>query len=162
MLFRSSAALGVLDSGEPNATPLVVERVAEQQTRCFTRMFHGYAPLEANGAQFRYDHLYNVRPDIADYLTAHRTDDACAGSRNAAQAVAGDAVRNSTITVPVLVLAGADDRLFPNPGLQALTYRASPSVSVRVVPETGHAVAFGREHTQFNDDMDHWLGDNDL
>jgi pimeloyl-ACP methyl ester carboxylesterase len=171
--FHDIDALGVLSSGEPNATPLVLERAGEQQLRCVPSLpgllgiggggaSNGYAPLEADAQQFRSDHLYNVEPAIADDLTAHRTDDACAGSRNAAQALAGDAVRNSLITVPVLVMAGAEDALFPHPGLQALTYTQSRKVTTHEIPDTGHAIAFSRNAAQFRDNMNHWLNENDL
>jgi pimeloyl-ACP methyl ester carboxylesterase len=171
--FHDIDALGVLSSGEPNATPLVLERTGEQQMRCVASLpgliglgdggaANGYAPLEANAQQFRADHLYNVERAIADDLTAHRTNDACAGTRNAAQAVAGDPVRNSLITVPVLVMAGANDALFPHPGLQALTYTQSRKVTTHELPDTGHAIAFGRTAPQFRDNMNSWLDENHL
>jgi alpha-beta hydrolase superfamily lysophospholipase len=166
--FQDIDALGVLDSGELNATPLVLQRAAEQQARCLLApdslvgllnpsSRHGYAPLEADGAQFRSDHMANVEPDIARDLIARRTDDACAGTRNAAQALAGNPVRNSLVTVPVLLLAGARDKLFPNPALQAATYPRSKRVTVRVVSDAGHAVAFARTAPIFQHDMDSWL-----
>lgn len=160
--FHDIDALGVLDSGELSTQPLVAIRAGQEQTRCVTDMHNGYAALEANGAQFRHDHIYNVEPDIADYLTKHRTEDACAGIRNAGQALAGNGVRNSLIRIPVLVLGGADDMFFQRFGLQAKEYIQSPKVTVRVVPDTGHAIAFSREHHKFYSDMNHWLDDNHL
>jgi pimeloyl-ACP methyl ester carboxylesterase len=171
--FHDIDALGVLDSGELNATPLTLQRAGEQQLRCLLapdaltgllnpRSPRGYAPLEADDAQFRSDHLHNVEPDIAGNLIRWRTKDACAGTRNAAQALAGNPVRNNLVTVPVLLLAGAQDKLFPNPGLQALTYRQSPHVTVRVVPDAGHAVAFARTAPIFQHDMDTWLDSTGL
>jgi pimeloyl-ACP methyl ester carboxylesterase len=159
--FHDIDALGVLDSGELDAQPLVLLRAGEEQARCLTSR-DGYVPLEASDAEFRSDHLYNVEPDIADHLTAHRTEDACAGLRNSGQAVAGNGVRNNTITVPVLLLAGAEDRLFQNRGPQAATYSRSPKVTVELVPETGHAVAFSRNAPIFQADMDRWLDANHL
>jgi hypothetical protein len=159
--FHDVDALGVLDSGELDAQPLVVVRVGQEQARCLTSP-DGYAPLEANGAEFRSDHIDNVEPEIADYLTDHRTEDACAGLRNSAQAIAGNGVRNSTIHVPVLLLAGANDKFFNHIELQAPTYSGSPKVTVQTVPETGHAVAFSRNAPIFQDDMDRWLSANHL
>jgi len=46
--------------------------------------------------------------------------------------------------------------------LQAKEYPQSRKVTLRIVPRTGHAVAFSREHRTFAKDMDHWLDDNDL
>jgi hypothetical protein len=159
--FHDIDALGVLDSGELDAQPLVVLRVGQEQARCLTSS-DGYVPLEGSDAEFRSDHLYNVEPEIADYLTAHRTDDACAGLRNSGQAIAGNGIRNNTIAVPVLLLAGANDKFFSNITLQALTYSQSRKVTVRTIPDTGHAVAFSRNAPIFQDDMDWWLSANHL
>jgi pimeloyl-ACP methyl ester carboxylesterase len=159
--FHDIDALGVLDSGELDAQPLVALRAGQEQARCpFSS--DGYVPLEANGAEFRGDHIYNVEPEIADYLTEHRTKDACAGLRNSGQAIVGNGIRNNTITVPVLLLAGANDKFFANIGLQAVTYSQSHKVTVTTVPETGHAVAFSRNAPIFQDDMDRWLNANHL
>jgi pimeloyl-ACP methyl ester carboxylesterase len=166
--FHDIDALGVLDSGELNITPLALERAGEQQVRCLAspknlvglldaRSSSGYAALEADAQQFRADHIHNVDSDIADDLVKWRTKDACAGTRNAVQALAGNAARNSLIDVPVLLLAGAQDQLFSNPRPQAATYTHSKKVTVRVVPDAGHAVAFARTAPQFQDDMNDWL-----
>jgi pimeloyl-ACP methyl ester carboxylesterase len=162
--FHDIDALGLLGSGSLSVTPLSVQRTAEKQLRCFTDSHHGYAGFEANGEQFRHDHLYNVRPDIAHYLVSHRTIDACGatGFRNAGQSLIANPIRNSTIRVPVLVLFGANDKLFQHPGWQAKTYTQSRKVTVGEIPDTGHSIAFSREHYKFYDRMDDWLDDNHL
>ena len=163
--FHDIRALGVLDSGTLAVQPLSVVRTGEEQARCVAGIAgpdNGYAPLEADGQQFRNDHLFNVEPNIADYLAAHRTFDACAGLRNAVQGLAGNAARDSLIRVPVLVLGGAEDKLFQRFELQAKAYTQSPRVSVQIVPDTGHAIAFSREHQTFYNDMNRWLDDNHL
>jgi alpha-beta hydrolase superfamily lysophospholipase len=163
--FHDIHALGVLDSGTLAVQPLSVVRTGEEQARCVAGVVgpgNGYAPLESDAQQFRDDHLYNVEQDIADYLASNRTLDACAGLRNAVQGLAGNAARDSLIQVPVLVLGGSNDRLFQRFDLQAKAYTQSPKVSVQVVPDTGHAVAFSREHQTFYDDMNNWLDENHL
>ncbi|WP_028935108.1 alpha/beta hydrolase [Pseudonocardia spinosispora] len=160
--FHDIDALGVLDAGELNAMPLLAIRSGQQQVRCLTDSRHGYAGLEADGRQFADDHIYNADPEVADYLVSHRTIDACAGTRNAAQTLAGDGVRNSLIKVPVLVLSGANDKFFPHPQLQAKAYTQSRKVTVEEVPATGHAVAFSREYRRFQDSMNTWLNSNHL
>jgi pimeloyl-ACP methyl ester carboxylesterase len=151
----------VIDSGEIAIQPLSAIRTGQTQMRCLTAP-DGYAGFDANGAEFRHDFLFNVEPEIADYLTEHRTNDACAGTRNSPQAEAGNGLRNSLIRVPVLVLGGAEDKLFNLFALQAKEYPQSRKVTLRIVPRTGHAVAFSREHRTFANYMDHWLDDNDL
>ncbi|HEY4008291.1 MAG TPA: alpha/beta fold hydrolase [Pseudonocardia sp.] len=159
--FHDVDALGVLDSGELSISPLALTRAAQQQVRCLLAP-NGYAGLEGSDAEFRFDHLHNVEPDIADDLTARRTPDACAGTLNSPQALAGNTLRNSLITAPVLVLTGANDRLFPRPELQTPTYTRSAKVTLNVVPDAGHAIAFARTFPVFHDDMDNWLDANKL
>ncbi len=157
--FSDVDALGVISSGEANATPLVAQRAAEQQVRCLTAP-NGYAGLEADAAQFRADHIHNMEPGIADAITARRTKDACAGTRNASQALPINALRNNTIDVPVLLLGGANDSFFPHPSRQALTYSLGGPVTVKELADTGHAIAFGRTAPEFRDDVHRWLRGN--
>lgn len=159
--FSDIDALGVVSSGELSATPLVAQRAGEQQVRCVTSP-DGYAGLEADAAQFRADHIVNTVPAIADDLTARRTQDACAGSRNTAQIVAGNPIRNNLIRVPVLSIAGTEDKFFPNNQLQAPTYSGSAKVTLKRIPNTGHAIAFGRTAPIFRNDMNDWLTANKL
>jgi hypothetical protein len=161
--FHDVDALGVLDSGELSAQPLVAVRTGEEQARCVPGLAgSGSAPLEGSAAEFRSDHIFNAERPIADYLTAHRTQDACAGLRNAPQGLAGNGARNSLVKVPVLVLGGAQDKFFGRFDLQAKTYVQSPKVTVQTVPDTGHAVAFSRQHEAFYNDMNSWLDRNRL
>ncbi len=159
--FGGIDALGVLSSGAASAKPLVAQRAGEMQARCLLDG-DGYAPLEANDAQFRADHIHNVEHHVADELTERRNDDACAGTRNAAGAIASDLARNATIDVPVLVMVGSDDSFFGPPEQQAALYGGSPEVTTRTIADTGHAIAFSRNAEAFRDAMDDWLIDNDL
>lgn len=159
--FGDIDALGIVDSGGASSTPLVAQRAGEMQLRCLTAT-DGYAPLEANDQQFRDDHIFNVEDDIADDLTERRTDDACAGTRNAGQAIASGLARSSTIDVPVLVILGEEDRFFQNPERQAMLYTGSPEVTVREIPDAGHAIAFARTAPQFRDEVASWLEANDF
>lgn len=159
--FHDIDALGIISSGELAAgdSTVIPERVAGHQQRCIGQS-DGFAPLEANEAEFRSDHIFNMEEDIAAAIVARRTDDACAGTRNAATTVSSAATRNSTIDVPVLVLAGANDAFFPDQQTQAASYTGSPDVDLVVIPETGHALAFGRTAPQFRDEMHNWLTAN--
>lgn len=159
--FSDVDALGVISSGELNATPQVARRSVEQQIRCVNAR-NGYAPLEADDAQFQSDHIYNTEPGPARALTARRTEDACAGTRNAAQTMAANTARNGKIRVPVLVMVGANDAFFADPRHQAGTYASSPRVTVRTLPNTGHAIAFGRTAPQFRYELERWLAANRL
>jgi pimeloyl-ACP methyl ester carboxylesterase len=158
--FHDVDALGVLSSGAATASPLVLQRTGEAQLRCLTAG-DGYAGLEGSAAQFRADHLYNIDRAIADEVTERRTEDACGGTRNAGQAVGANPVRNNTITVPVLLLVGKDDKFFAmNPAAQAATYSQSRKVTLVELADTGHALAFGRTAPRFRDEVHGWLDAN--
>lgn len=161
--FQDIDALGVLSSGELNAGPRIVERMAEFTVRCTGEMLggDGYAPLEANEAQFRADHLYNIDDGIADQVAARRTDDACGGLRNAPAAIAANPARNGGITVPVLFLVGRNDAFFSGDNrAQAATYRSSEKVTLVELPDTGHGAAFGRTAPAWRAELHRWLEDN--
>lgn len=161
--FHDVDALGIISSGEFAAgeSPVVAERVTGHQARCAGRT-DGFAPLEADEAEFRSDHIVNMADDIASKIVARRNDDACAGTRNAATAVAAAATRNGTIDVPVLLLAGDHDAFFPDQESQARTYSGSRDLDVVTIMDSGHALAFGRTAPVFRDEMDRWLDKNAL
>lgn len=158
-VFRDVDALGAISTGLEASTPLVTQRAGEQQTRCLTSP-DGYAPLEANGAQFRADHIVNVEPKIADILTRNRTEDACAGARNLQTILTNSVTNAAAVKVPVLAIAGANDAFFPNVKAHAATFTASPKVTVRSIPNTGHAIAFARTAPQFRNELAAWLQAN--
>jgi pimeloyl-ACP methyl ester carboxylesterase len=171
--FSDVDALAVLSSGELNSGPVVLQRAAEFNVRCADEMSllgmrlpgngsaDGYAPLEANEAQFRADHFHNMDAGIADQLAARRTDDACGGLRNAPTAIGADPARNATIGVPVLFLIGQDDAFFSGDArAQAATFRSSPKVTTVELADTGHAVAFGRTAPLWRAELHRWLAAN--
>lgn len=152
-------ALGAISTGLEASTPLVVQRAVEQQGRCLTAP-DGYAGLEGDDAQFRADHLFDVEPRVAAALTENRTMDACAGTRNL-QSIPPNSLTNiANLRVPVLAVAGAQDRFFPNVALHAATFASSPAVTTEVIPRTGHAVAFSGEAARFRDVLAGWLEAN--
>lgn len=158
--FHDVQALGVISSGELSVTPRTLQRATEQQQRCANPATspNGYAGLEANDQQFRDDHIFNVEEPVARALIANRTKDACAGTRNV-QALVANPARNATIKLPVLLLTGANDAFFPNIERQAPTYAGS-QVTQRKIPQTGHAIAFGRTAPQFRSELAAWLKGN--
>jgi pimeloyl-ACP methyl ester carboxylesterase len=66
----------------------------------------------------------------------------------------------ATVRVPVLLLWGANDALFPPPAgtLQRLHFLGSRDVTQVQIPDTGHAVTLERSHLTLIADMSAWLG----
>jgi pimeloyl-ACP methyl ester carboxylesterase len=157
-------ALGAISTGLTGSRPLVFQRALEQQTRCTLTGPHpnGYAGLEADDAQFAADHLNaGIDPTIAAILTRNRTKDACAGTLNLQNILQNELATNARVRVPVLVVAGANDMFFPNAAGHAATFVNAPR-TVKVIPDTPHAIAFSGQRHVFTDTLDAFLTANAL
>lgn len=92
--------------------------------------------------------------------TARRPRDPCRDIGSAPSAIAADEMGLAKVTVPVLVVSGAEDRLFlpPTPRRQAGAFSGSRDVTAVELPRTGHAVTLGRSAPGFTRVVARWLG----
>jgi pimeloyl-ACP methyl ester carboxylesterase len=118
-----------------------------------------YAYFGKTDADFRAGHLYNVDPAVAKAVTAMRAPDPCMDTGSAIPAVAFDALRNGTIKVPVLIVNGANDALFPPPdgNLEKQLFAGNHDLTQTTLPDTGHAVTLGRTAPRFRSVVGGWL-----
>jgi pimeloyl-ACP methyl ester carboxylesterase len=120
----------------------------------------GYAPFGATAADFDAAMFYNADPSVVALVNAERNPDPCGDDTSAVQTIATDQLLLPLIHVPVLLLAGANDALFPPLAmkLQRLHFFGSHDVTSVQIPATGHAVTLGRTAPTLVDDMSAWLG----
>ena len=91
--------------------------------------------------------FHSATPQVRAAVPAPNPDP-CGDLLSIPAALVADAVGVSTDTAPVLILGGENDALFPAPDmqLQALRYIASPSVTVKVFPNTAHGLNYEASH----------------
>ncbi|MCZ2402241.1 alpha/beta hydrolase [Paenarthrobacter sp. Z7-10] len=127
----------------------------------------GYAPFgPPAGAPKALFHSADPRVEAAALQLL--TIDPCGDVASFAKAVKVDLANVRSIRVPVLVIAGGSDALFPPPAVpnQAALFTGSHSVSTTTLPGSAHAVAFERAHNQLVSSVANWLrqhvtGDHD-
>jgi pimeloyl-ACP methyl ester carboxylesterase len=70
-----------------------------------------------------------------------------------------DVLRNNSVKVPTLIVNGGDDALFPFPDgpAERSLFVGNRDVTQVTVPQTGHAVTFGRTAPQFRRTVGDWL-----
>jgi pimeloyl-ACP methyl ester carboxylesterase len=88
-----------------------------------------------------------------------RESDPCGDLLSFGDGITADYTGVSQTTVPVLIIAGATDELFPPPALriQAERYTSSSKVTYKELPDTGHGFGYEASHLQTVDVVDQWL-----
>jgi pimeloyl-ACP methyl ester carboxylesterase len=119
----------------------------------------GYAYFGQTDAQFQSDFFFDADPAVVSAATKLRARDPCGDTGSIVAAEAADALDLGAIDVPVLLLDGANDQLFPPPGglVQSLLYAGSPSVTQMTLADTGHAMTLGRTEPQLESIVAGWL-----
>ncbi len=120
----------------------------------------GYAPFgPPEGAPTA---LFNSAiPPVENAALQLLTIDPCGDVASFPKAVEVDLANVASITVPVLVVTGGSDALFPPPAGpdQASLFTGSDSVSQTTLPDTAHAVTLEATHELFVSTIDEWLDD---
>jgi pimeloyl-ACP methyl ester carboxylesterase len=161
--FRDIA--GLIDFGwaDGAVSPFLVQEVAYTETRCAESALGMYS---YPGAPPNYVPFGDGAAGILFYsataavrAAAPRDPDPCGDLLSFPAAIAADYVGVSTVKVPVLLIAGGDDELFPPPALQlqALRYISSPSVTYKQLPDTGHGFNYEATHLQTVAIVNNWL-----
>lgn len=119
----------------------------------------GYAYFGQTAQEFQQDHFFNANPRVVQAATELRTRDPCGDTGSVLQAEAADYANLSHVSVPVLLMEGANDALFPPPSQQqqAGLFTGSRDVTQITLPDTGHAIALGRTAPQFRSAVADWL-----
>lgn len=118
----------------------------------------GYAPFgPPEGALAA---LFNSAPQRVQLAAKQLlTIDPCGDTASFDAATQVDLANVQRITVPVLIVAGGADKLFPPPAGpdQAALFTGSSSVTQVTLPNTAHAITFEAGHDQFVKVVDSWL-----
>lgn len=117
--------------------------------------FGGETPEQFIAAHF---FLPGADPAVAQATAARRNLDPCGDLTSYGPSVASNLERVDEIAVPVLVLTGGEDRIYPvaaDP--QAGLFTGSGDVSAVTVPATGHALVLHESRGAVQDEISSWL-----
>ncbi len=105
------------------------------------------------------DELSNADGAVIDAFKARIAPLPCGIGRSIAAAVAADAIYLPTITVPVLVVMGDKDKMFPPPAgdMQKNRYPGSDDVTLLTVHDAGNLLPLERTRGQFATGVARWL-----
>jgi pimeloyl-ACP methyl ester carboxylesterase len=120
----------------------------------------GYAYFGQTPAQFQAVMFHNAATRVVAAATALRNRDPCGDTDSVLQAIATDQARLASVNVPVLVICGNQDALFPPPACQQQRdhFTGSADASAVFLDNTGHAVTLERTAKKFRTTVSAWLG----
>jgi len=114
-------------------------------------------------AKFIEAHFYtlNADPTVVQTVAALRNRDPCGDILSYKAAVATNLANISKIKVPVLVLIGGNDAIYPTPATtQAALLTGTTDVTAVTIANTGHALTFHYSQNQFQLHLSSWLADH--
>jgi pimeloyl-ACP methyl ester carboxylesterase len=162
--FKDVGALGVLSWADEGQSPLALTTFAAAGGTCLrggqqSDGAPGYAPFGATASDFDAAMFHDADPAVVAAANQLRNPDPCGDDESLAQTLVLDQLLLSTIRVPVLLLYGANDALFPPPAgsLERLHLLGSSDVSLDQIPDTGHAVTLERSAPTLVADVSRWL-----
>jgi pimeloyl-ACP methyl ester carboxylesterase len=106
----------------------------------------GYAFFGQTGAEFDARVFFSADPAVREVATRLRAPDPCGGSASIIDALVQDLKSLSRVKVPVLVVCGREDATTPSFACPYLKrrYVGSSDVSLRFIPNAGHALTLER------------------
>ncbi|HUR72688.1 MAG TPA: alpha/beta hydrolase [Sporichthya sp.] len=169
-IFQSAQAVAVIGYTH-YPSPLALQTFLAAGQDCLTapqpaRVNSGapnYASFGRTDEEFEAGHFFNVEPAVADIVLRKRNRDPCGDLLSGLQGLVGTSVETPAIQVPVLLITGANDALFPSGGSAIETQTAYPQAArldVVEIKNTGHAVTLGRTHEEFRYLIAQWLAAN--
>lgn len=161
--FHDVDALAVFSYEDQGFTPFLLGELGKQALRCQTAPA-GYAPTfdDRDDALAPADNtahaFFSAAADprvVADVVAAHRLDPC---GENPIPYIVADPVELAGITVPVLLVYGADDALLDTTlaPVQA-SHFGSSDVRTVILPNTGHLLMLDRTAPLFGRKLNSWL-----
>lgn len=123
----------------------------------------GYAFFSSSPENFRQIFFVSTPPALIDAALELRNLNPCGDMASAVPAQQLNFANVSKISVPVLVIAGKEDEVYPRPlQAQADLFTGSTDVKVVGLSPSGHSLTTEQTAPQFANAVSHWLDSQDL
>ena len=158
--FSDVDALAILGWADQTTSVFVLQTFAAATQDCLLGAApDGYAPFGRTAADFHQAMFANADPAVVAAVTARRNPDPCGDDLSVLAALAGNQTQTQTIKVPVLLLHGEKDALFPPPAdqLQKLRFLGSSDVTAATIAGSGHALTLERSAPEVRTRISQWL-----
>jgi pimeloyl-ACP methyl ester carboxylesterase len=161
--FRDVDALAVLAYEDQGFRPFLLTELGKQTQRCGTAA-GGYAPTfdDRGDAVDPADNTRaallspNADPRVVSAVEAAHQADPC--GENPVPYIVSDPVQLHSVTVPVLLVYGADDALLdPSTAELQASHFGSSDIGIVVLPHTAHLLTLERTAPAFRSIMSSWL-----
>jgi pimeloyl-ACP methyl ester carboxylesterase len=150
----------------PQVTQLAFEQFYATRVVCLAGgepstpgMPGGYAHYGSTTAEFDARVFFDADPAVSDVATRMRAPDPCGESASIVDALVQDLKALSRVRVPVLVVCGTEDATTPDFACPYLKrrYVGSSDVSLRFIPNAGHALTLERTAPILRHRIAKWL-----
>ena len=123
-----------------------------------------YAPFAPSVDDFRKGFFLSATPEDADLITEKRNLNPCGDTATFAPAATVNAANIASVTVPVLVIIGVQDALFPPPAgpNQKALFTGSKNARLVQLEPSSHAITVEAVAPQFAREVADFLRDNNL
>jgi pimeloyl-ACP methyl ester carboxylesterase len=159
-VFEDIDALVLLAWADFGASPQVLADFGQTGGVCLTGGNPpGYAPLGQSGDEFKALMFHDADPNVEAEATRLRNPDPCGDDGSIPSGIFFDSQEVPNIKVPVLLVFGENDAIFPPPALdrQKGMYTGSKDVTGISVPDTGHALTLEKSAPSTRDTVSSWL-----
>jgi pimeloyl-ACP methyl ester carboxylesterase len=165
--FRDVDALAVFSDADQDVSTAVVSALTEMGQVCQAGgqpsggpgTPGGYAYFAQTTQELQALLFYNADPRVESVITSIRTKDPCGDMGSLGAVIGADQANLPTVTVPVLLVYGANDAiLLPQAGGdQRQRYTGSKDVTLVTLAATGHILPLERTAPEFRAVVAHWL-----
>jgi pimeloyl-ACP methyl ester carboxylesterase len=158
--FHDVDGLMIFSWADSDQSPQVLGAFAQTGGVCLTGgKPPGYAPLGQSDDEFKALMFHSADPAVEAAATAMRSPDPCGDDGSIPAEIFVDHLQVQSIKLPVLLVMGANDAIFPPPSLdhQKSLYTGTGDLTAVSVPDTGHAVTLELSASSTRDTVASWL-----
>jgi pimeloyl-ACP methyl ester carboxylesterase len=158
--FHDVDALMTFGWADSDQSPQVLDAFAQTGGVCASGgKPPGYAPLGQSDDDFKALMFHKADPAVESAATSMRSPDPCGDDASIPTEILVDHMQVPNIKVPVLLVIGANDAIFPPPSLdhQKALYTGTGDLTAVSVPDTGHALTLELSAPATRDQVASWL-----